>query len=425
MRIGFIGLGKLGLPIAVAINNKGHQVCGFDVNDDIKSYIDDKEIPYNEECMDELFQSSDIRFLSMVDVITDSEIIFVAVQTPHQSMYEGITELPESRVDFDYTYLVDVIKRISEIVDNLQEDRIVSIISTVMPGTIDELIRPILSDHIKLSYNPFFIAMGTVIPNFVNPEYVLLGTEDVDVANTMKDFYKTIHTKLVYETSIKNAELIKVAYNTFIGMKIVFANTMMEICHKIDADVDEVIDVLSLSTDRLISPKYLRGGMGDGGGCHPRDNIAMSWFSRKLGLSNDFFDDLMSAREGQSEWFAEMCSSYGRDIHILGKSFKPGTNIITGSPSILLYNILLRKLRNMIIDRVMISDPIVNPELLDEIKNEVESGDGHMVYFIGTKHECFKGYKFPKGCTVLDPFRYIESDGSFKLVSIGKSSNDI
>ena len=99
----------------------------------------------------------------------------------------------------------------------------------------------------------------------------------------------------------ENAEAIKVAYNTYISMKIAYANTWMEICHKIPGtDVDQVTGALELATTRIMSPKYLTGGMGDGGGCHPRDNIALSWLARELDLSYDFFEHLMIARERQT-----------------------------------------------------------------------------------------------------------------------------
>jgi len=102
---------------------------------------------------------------------------------------------------------------------------------------------------------------------------------------------------------LNNAELIKVAYNTYIGMKIAFANTLMEICHKMgNIDVDQVTGALTFASRRLMSGAYLTGGMGDGGGCHPRDNIALSWLAQRLDLSFDWFASVMGAREKQTVW---------------------------------------------------------------------------------------------------------------------------
>lgn len=418
MNIGFIGLGKLGLPVALAVESKGHQVCGFDINPLVQQYIKDKKIPYNELFSEDYLSRTNIDFTSAEQVIYRSEIIFVPVQTPHDPMFEGCTRLSDERVDFNYQMLVDAMSNISKLVDELGHEKIVVIISTVLPGTIEKYIKPVLSDKIKLCYNPFFIAMGTTINDFLNPEFVLLGVDDEEAAVKVEGFYSTIHNKQVFRTTVKNAELIKVSYNTFIGMKIVFANTIMEICHKTGTNVDSVIDALSLADSRLISPKYLRGGMGDGGGCHPRDNIAMSWIAKEIKLSHDFFEDLMLAREEQTEWLADLCMETKLPIVILGKSFKPETNITTGSPSVLLYNILLEKT-----SEVSIIDPMVDG--FEDFQKTIDSlGDNPFVYFIGTKHEYFNDFKFNNNSVIIDPFRYIEKKNNFenkkiKLISVG------
>jgi len=414
-KIGFIGLGKLGLPVAMAISSKGHYVCGYDTNLDVKDYIKNKKIPYQEIGMDKLFEDFTVNFADTESVIKNSDIIFVPVQTPHDPLYEGTTRIPETRVDFNYNSLVSAISKISQIVDENGEDKIVVIISTVLPGTIEKYIKPILSDRIKLCYNPFFIAMGTTINDFLNPEFILLGVDDEGAAERVVNFYTTIHNKRVFKTSVKNAELIKVAYNTFIGMKIVYANTMMEICHKTDCDVDQIIDAISLADQRLISSKYLRGGMGDGGGCHPRDNIAMSWLSRELDLSHDFFNDLMIAREDQTEWLANECLKHDRKIYILGKSFKPETNITTGSPSILLYNILMEKGAD-----VEILDPHIDGE--EYFSSRFLTAEKNSLFFIGAQHDAFQNLEFPTGSIVIDPFRYMPDIEGSTLIKIGNNA---
>jgi UDPglucose 6-dehydrogenase len=412
LTIGFIGLGKLGLPVALAIETKGHNVIGYDINPDVAGYIRDKKIPYSEICADDLLPKSNIKFTEVENIVKNSDIIFVPVQTPHDPLYEGCTRLPESRVDFNYDALVAAMKNLSAEVEKNGEEKIVVIISTVLPGTIEKYIKPILSNKIKLCYNPFFIAMGTTIKDFLHPEFVLFGVDDPEAAKFVESFYATLHNKKVFKTSIKNAELIKVAYNTFIGMKIVYANTMMEICHKIGADVDSVIDAICLADERLISPKYLRGGMGDGGGCHPRDNIAMSWLSKTLNLSHDYFQDLMIAREDQTEWLANLCITENRKVCILGKSFKPETNIQTGSPAILLANILKEK--GIQVTQI---DPHTDGE---KAFNEVfGSVDNNTLFFLGTQHDYFKTLNYPKGSVVIDPFRYMPNIDGVKIIKIG------
>jgi UDPglucose 6-dehydrogenase len=411
MKVGFIGLGKLGLPCAVAADLKGHDVMGYDINPDRmqKSSINYRETgPNGKSPLQPLLRKSNLKFGSIEEVVKHSKIIFVAIQTPHEERFEGISRIPHERIDFNYELLVKGVAEVSKSIEKLGKNKIVVIISTVLPGTLKERIFPVINKHVKLCYNPFFIAMGTTMHDFLNPEFVLFGVVDNNAARTVEKFYKTLHNAPFYRTTLENAELIKVAYNTFIGMKIVYANVMMEICHKIGGtmDVDAITDAMKLATNRLISPKYLSAGMGDGGGCHPRDNIALSWLSRKHNLSYDFFEALMMAREKQTEWLAKLILEH-KELPkvILGKAFKPETNIITGSPSILLQNILEEMGHD-----VTIYDPYLDGDMSDW---------GASVFFIGTMHPQFAKMTFPKGSVVLDPWRYIPKQKNVKIIYIG------
>ena len=202
MNVGFIGLGKLGLPCALAINNKGHQVWGYDINPQVKEILDTKVLPYREEGSPELLQTHTINFGSVQEVVNNSEIIFVPIQTPHDYKYEGCTRIPQERDDFNYAYLKSGIQALSNAIANQSENKVVIIISTVLPGTIDKYIKPILSDKIKLCYNPFFIAMGTTIKDFTSPEFVLFGVDDESAYIKAKEFYSTIRNKPIYKCTI-------------------------------------------------------------------------------------------------------------------------------------------------------------------------------------------------------------------------------
>jgi len=415
MKIGFIGFGKLGLPSALAIESKGHEVLGYDTSQKVQEFVKNKKIPYKEVGVNELFEKSRIRCVGLEELVKFAEIIFVAVQTPHQEKFEGITRIPNDRIDFDYTFLKSAVKNLSLEIERQGKDKVVVVISTVLPGTIEREIKPLLNKYAKLCYNPFFIAMGTTISDFLNPEFVLFGVDDIEAAQKAEEFYKTITSTTFYKTSVKNAELIKVAYNTFIGMKIVFANTLMEICHKTGADVDAVTDALKLAKDRVISGNYFAGGMGDGGACHPRDNIALSWLARKLDLSFDWFDSVMHAREKQTEWLAKMMEQYNLPKVILGKSYKPEINLTYGSPSILLKNILEERGH-----KVVMYDPYVDlkkPAEVDSIMTKP------CVFLIGTNHPDFQNFDFPEGSVVIDPWRYIPKKDGVEIIQVGSSPN--
>ena len=403
MRVGFVGLGKLGMPCAVAMSMRGHDVVGYDIN---PSLMDKSPRPYKETGPDGItpfdpyLARSTVRFGSLEDVAAHSEIIFVAVQTPHDPRYEGTTRIPPERKDFDYEHLKGALSDLAGVV---AKPTLVVVISTVLPGTVRREIYPLLTSHIRLCYNPYFIAMGTTMQDFLSPEFILLGSDHEDALRQGKEFYSTINSAEVYCTTIENAELIKVAYNTFIGMKIAFANTMMEICHALpNTDVDAVTRALKLGTNRLLSDRYLYGGMGDGGGCHPRDNIALSWLARSIGLSYDWFDNVMLARERQTEWLAELMVQYAAEYNlplaILGYSFKAESNITVGSPALLLKNILAE--RGL---QPMMFDPLVDETLQ-------MNWEKPMVFLIGSKHRAFRSYVFPPGSVVLDPWRYIATE---------------
>jgi UDPglucose 6-dehydrogenase len=414
-------LGKLGLPCALAVESRGHKVVGYDPSEQVKDIIDTKKLQYQEQWAQKYLDKSKIEIKSVDEVVGESEIIFVPIQTPHGEKFEGTTRIPEEREDFDYTYLKKGIKDLADEIEKQGEDKIVIVISTVLPGTIRREIIPLLGKHTKLCYNPFFIAMGTTMRDFLHPEIVLFGVDDEWASNKAKKFYRTLHHSPFYDTTIENAELIKVVYNTFIGTKIAFTNTVMEMCHKLpNTNADDVMNALKMCDDRIISDKYLSGGMGDGGGCHPRDNIALSWLSQELDLSHDWFDNIMKQREKQTEWLADLIEEHsnGLPINILGKSFKPETNITTGSPSVLLKNILEERGHP-----VFIWDPYID-EPWKEIKKMYEDSETEsQLYFIGTKHPDFTSFPYEKGSVIIDPWRYIPEQDSCEVIHVGDSLN--
>ena len=193
----------------------------------------------------------------------------------------------------------------------------------------------------------------------------------------------------------------------------------------------DVTDDIKAANNRLISPAYLSGGMGDGGGCHPRDNIALSWLAKELELSTDFCEDIMYAREDQADFLCELVmdahaeiwernqdawEKHNLDISIkpiliLGSAFKPETNITVGSPAILC--------KNIIEDygyHVIQYDPHV-----DDHGFGFSGSSPAMAILIGTKHTEFTQWRFPQGSIVIDPFRYIPDQEGVTVVRVGET----
>lgn len=397
-----VGCGKLGLMVALSIESKGHQVKGYDISPRPAQYLEARAIPFKEEHAEKLLAETRMEMVSLGELAEWAEILFLAPQTPHDAQYEGATPLPESRKDFDYSHLVECVRQVNLA---LVRPTVCVVISTVLPGTIERDILPMIDSCFDLVYSPQFIAMGTTYKDFIDPEFWLIGS-DGQAASTMLDFYQTICPAPVLETDIRTAEGIKVLYNTFITTKTVLANLYGELSHRCGMRVDDIYRAISLSTRRLLSPRYLEAGMGDGGGCHPRDNIALSWLARARGLSCDFFEALMTARERHADFLAELIDWYHWEnqhlpVILLGRAFKPETRIETGSPARLVSSLLTRR---------------GVPHLHQE---DAKIEEPYLV-FIACRHERYRDYKFPAGSIVVDPFRYIPDQAGVEVIRIGE-----
>jgi len=418
--IGFVGLGKLGLPCAAALSVVGKKkVIGYDVNPKIREYVEAGKVPYQEALIDKYLPSADISVMDDIDsVILGSEMVFISVQTPHDPMYEGTIPVPDSKKDFDYKYLQEVVISISEVLEkNPQKRLMIVVISTVLPGTMRRIVLPVLAkfgDRIEFCYNPFFIAMGTTIPDYLNPEFILIGSENPHSARKLAQFYSEFLTAPAKPMQIESAELAKVAYNTFIGFKIVFANTLAEIVDIRGGDVDEITDALASATSRLMSKKYLNAGMADGGGCHPRDQIAMSWLAADAGLSADVFGWLAKARDSQTERQALLIQkthlACNLPVVILGKAYKADINLVVGSPALLLSNFLAQLNVNH-----TFYDPFVDE--LATLPSEAS------LFFVATNHSQFKELRLPEGSIVIDPWgNAIGEQENVKMYKPGRGS---
>lgn len=278
MRVAMMGLGKLGLPVSCAMTKMGHKVYGYDINPELTEQLKRGDCLYYEPNINNILKESLQNGLticdSVEDAVRDAEIIFIAVPTPSNE-----------DDSFDTCYVKDALKQVARGMFFNKEFQVVAIISTVLPGTTRNEFLPTLcedlgSPHVKnwgLVYNAQFIAMGTTIEDMLNPEFVLIGEYDKKSGDVLGSFYSQLVDAPLLRMSIESAETVKMAYNTMIGFKIVYANALMEICDKIyDADCDDVYGAISKATTRLLSKRYLKGGMGDGGGCLPAGELIVT-----------------------------------------------------------------------------------------------------------------------------------------------------
>ncbi len=321
MKIAFIGLGKLGMPCAEALAKKGYSnIAGYDVLQKHSDLVDIKS--------------------SLADAIKNRDIVFIATPTPHEEGYDGREPTSHKQPkDFNYDEVKKVLTECNNLMNNGQ---VVVLISTVLPGTIRREFDPIMT-NVKLIYNPYLIAMGTVGYDMINPEMIMIGTkkgveETAVKAGWLKSLYRDIceNDPRIEFGTWEEVEAMKIFYNTFISNKIALVNMIQDVAHKLGhMDVDKVTQALAKSTKRIVSPAYMKAGMGDGGACHPRDNIALRWLAKELDLGYDIFETIMTAREKQAENMAKEILTHGENIFFTSDSYKPGTDLVDGSYSLL------------------------------------------------------------------------------------------
>ena len=321
MRISFIGLGKLGMPCAEALAKKGYtDIAGYDVLQKHSDLVDIKS--------------------SLADAIKNRDVVFIATPTPHEEGYDGREPTSHKQPkDFSYDAVKKVLLECNHLMNN---EQVVVLISTVLPGTIRREFDPIMT-NVKLIYNPYLIAMGTVGYDMINPEMIMIGTkkgveETAVKAGWLKNLYRDIceNDPRIEFGTWEEVEAMKIFYNTFISNKIALVNMIQDVANKLGhMDVDKVTQALAKSTKRIVSPAYMKAGMGDGGACHPRDNIALRWLAKELDLGYDMFETIMTAREKQAENMAKAILTHGENIFFTSDSYKPGTDLVDGSYSLL------------------------------------------------------------------------------------------
>ena len=341
-KIAWIGLGKLGMPCAEACVKKGFDTTGYDVAPKSSDLVDIRQ--------------------SMEDAVKDRDIIFIATPTPHEEGYDGREPTSDKPVkDFNYNDVKNVLRQLDKICD---EKQILVLVSTVLPGTVRRELNPLYLKN-KIVYNPYLIAMGSVAYDMINPEMVMLGTKNglegsmcAYKTEVLTNFYKELcdnHPRIETGTW-EEVECMKIFYNTFISSKIAFVNMVQDVSQKLgNMDVDKVTEALANSTKRIVSPAYMKAGMGDGGACHPRDNIALRWLARKLDIGYDLFESIMTAREKQAENMAKEILKYGTNVCFSSDSYKPGIDLVDGSYSLLVQH-YLKKHGGMITDGM--DDPV-------------------------------------------------------------------
>ncbi|MCH7554009.1 MAG: UDP-glucose/GDP-mannose dehydrogenase family protein [Chloroflexi bacterium] len=333
--VSVIGLGKLGLPLAACYAAMGCRVIGVDINEAVVDGINRGEPHVVETNLAHMMTLGQGRLTATTDwseAVGQTNISFIIVPTPSE---------PNGR--FTAKYVIDSCRSIGEAARMKNSFHLVVVCSTVMPGTMEAEVRPALEKAsrkrvgtgIGLCYSPRFIALGSVVQDFLNPDLVLIGEGDQRSGRTLEEFYGHVHENepRIARMSFSSAELCKLAVNTFVTTKISFANMLTALCESLPgANVDDVTGALGLDT--RIGPKTLKGGIGYGGPCFPRDNVALTQLGRELDVPVSIPAATDEINRGQVSRIQALVQRYAPPngtVGILGLAYKPHTNVVEES----------------------------------------------------------------------------------------------
>ena len=346
-KISIFGLGKLGVPLVACLIAKDFEVIGVDL--DLRKVESLKELksPVHEPEVQEMLNKYGKKLtvtLDGIEAVKNSDVTFVVVATPSN---------PGG--DFSNKFVLDACNVIGQALKQKAGYHLVSITSTVMPGSMENVIKPALekisgkkaTKDFGLCYNPEFIALGSVVKDFYNPDIVLIGESDPKAGELLAGIYPSIcdNEPYIARMNFVNAELTKISINTFVTTKISFANMLARICEKLPgADVDMVTK--ALGQDSRIGTKYLKGAISYGGPCFPRDNIALSTLAEQIGARSDIAKATDTFNRLQINLLADKVQEYlpkGGKVGILGLTYKVDSDVIEEAAGFLLVKELVNR----------------------------------------------------------------------------------
>jgi UDPglucose 6-dehydrogenase len=349
-KLSFVGLGKLGLCMATCLAVKGNRVIGIDINKAVVDLVGMGVSPIVEPGLQEYITRASRNLSTTQDhreAVEQTDITYIMVATP--STGEG---------SFSNRYVEIALQSLAEDLGRSKKKFHIFVIScTVMPGSIAGSFIPLiekasgrqLNKGFAICYDPDFVALGSVIHDYLNPDFVVIGESSPEAGERVAAIHRGLcdNNPPLFRMPLIDAEITKVALNCYICTKISFANALANLCEKIPgANVDNV--TRAIGSDKRISPYYLRGGLSYGGTCFPRDTVAFKAASKKFGYRDELIEAVDRVNEYQHEHLLDLtlqCIEAAGDnkVSILGLAFKPDTPVVEESPSLRLIGSLLER----------------------------------------------------------------------------------
>lgn len=432
-----VGLGKLGASMAAAIASRGFNVIGVDINRQAVDAVNAGHAPVQETGLDELIAANRERLRATTshrDAILSSGVTFVIVPTPS-----------DDSGAFSLQYAAWAFGEIGAALAEKKDYHLVVLTSTVLPGATRHGLLPILEQRsgktcgaeFGLCFSPEFIALGSVIRDFLNPDFTLVGEFDDRSGRALEEAYAAImpHHPPCQRMSLENAELTKISINAFVTTKITFANMLADLCERIPGgDVDVVSGALGL--DARIGRKYLTGALGYGGPCFPRDNVALSYMARALGTRADLAETTDRMNRSLASTVLDrigLSIERGATVAVLGLAYKPFSHVIEESQGMYLAKALSKHGA-----RVVAHDPLASSMASQELKdqglvlNSLEDCLSQALTVVVTTPDpiylALTSKDFRAGTTVVDCWRGLAANlanqSTIRYIPLGRSVDD-
>lgn len=414
MRIGVIGLGKVGLPLALVMAaHGGHQVLGWDTDragaQDRMDRFGDTQLHPERELRELLAPEGRALTVPIVPdlrtLVENTDLFFIIVPTPHPDGYDGTNPLGHMLppADYDYTVLQAAVDALMGELIRRGATKTVVIVSTVSPGTCRELFLG-APGHVAWAYSPVFISLGQVVSDLLDPDYLLVGVDDGargDEAyrQLTAAWTPVLNHRPLIRTTVASAELGKMAVNAYLTTKITFMNAIATIADAVGADVDDVWDLVDGTAAAHSVP---RAGLGEGGACRPRDLVTLEAISAGGGFQGTgMFGSLIVDRLLHTAWLAQRVADAADSYQdlplvLVGEAYKPGVPYTDGSPAVLLAN--------------MLRDGELTFTVWDPETGNTEPPIVPAIYVLLVAHEQVLRWAVPDGSVVLDPIGVVHAD---------------
>jgi len=360
MKISVIGTGYVGLVSGVCLAEKGHQVVCVDIDEEKVKKINSSQSPIHEDGLENLLKKNlGKTFNAITDLkkaVLKSDLSLIAVGTP----FDGEV--------IDLKYIKQVAKEIGTVLKEKNSFHTVIVKSTVVPGTTDDVVLPILEDvsgkkaglDFGVGMNPEFLREGEAVSDFMNPGRIVIGGSDEKTLSKMHELYQVFSGVDILKTNNKTAEMIKYTANSLLATLISFSNEIGNLCHALEnVDVTEVME--GVHKDKRFMPilpdgervrpglvSYLAAGCGFGGSCFPKDVKALIAHGKAKGLPMELLDSVININKRQPQQVLSLLEKNVNELNelhvtVLGLAFKPGTDDMRESPSIPIIEYLMDK----------------------------------------------------------------------------------